>query len=205
MLNLDPNNAVVYTQKQQDAIDNLVNNRGDKKGKELWKYKGSGNVFEDIQRTIRRHCLTVQRVRCAYCETGLEYGGAHIEHFADKDNYTQYIYEPLNLVCSCPVCNGVAKKGRKDTIDGIAKIAYIDNNFKYVHPYLDDVIKEIKYKDPFHILIDMAHSTDKGKATIEMFHWNTIHAAKKRFTNLFYFSTDQSRRKMIAEIMDYKG
>lgn len=59
--------------------------------------------------------------------------------------------------------------------------------------------------DPFHLYYDRGHCSQKGIRTIDMFHWDTIHARKKRFSNLLVRTTERSRRKMIAEILDYKG
>ena len=205
MLNLNQSDAMQYTPDQQLEINNLIANRGNKTGKELWEDKGVNGVFEDIQRDIRIHCLKVQKVRCAYCETILEFGGAHIEHFAPKHLYQQFLYEPLNLVCSCPVCNGVAKKGKRNTINKPVSSVYRNNHFKYVHPYLHDVSREIKYKDPFKLLIDREHSSELGQKTIDMFHWDTLHARTKRFLNLLVWTTKRKRRIMIAEILNYKG
>lgn len=204
MLNLNPNDAVTYTIKQQQAIDDLITNMGSRSGKELWDDEGVGGIFNDIKDRIREHCLDIQQIRCAFCETGLVYGGVHIEHFAKKSKYRKFLYEPLNLVCSCPICNGFALKGTRDTIKDAVRPNYRDNTFLYVHPFLDNVDREIKYKDIFKIFVDREHSTDKGKKTIDLFHWDTFHARKKRFSNLFFWSTSKSRRKMISEILNFK-
>jgi uncharacterized protein (TIGR02646 family) len=205
MLNLDPNDLVTYTPQQQMAISDLIKNRGRRSGKELWDEKGADDIFVTIKTAIKKHTLTVQKVRCAFCESILGYGGVQLEHYAPKGRYPQYLYEPLNLVCSCPVCNGVSLKGAKNTIAGNAEANYRDNKFRYVHPYLDDVDAEIRYRDPFKIFLDYDHSSDRGKLTIDMFHWNTINARMKRFSNLLVWSTVESRRKMIDEILNYKG
>lgn len=205
MLNLNPKDVVQYTPAQQQAIDVLLANRGNKKGGELWKEKGVDDIFVNIQKRIRKHSLVIQRVKCVYCETALEFGGAHIEHFAPKGKHPEFLYEPLNLSCSCPNCNGVAKKGDRETIDGQFEKNYTRNRFKYVHPYLDDVDKEIRYRDPFKLFYNREKCSEKGLRTIDMFHWDTIHARRKRFMNLLDRSTDKKRRKMIAEILGYKG
>ena len=205
MLNLNPNDAVRYTPSQARAIDTLFANRGNRTGKELWDDKGTNDEFVVIKKTIMRHSLNIQRVRCVFCETLLEYGGVHIEHFAPKWKSPEFVYEPLNLSCSCPVCNGFMKKGKRLTIEGATVMPYQNNQFKYVHPYRDDVSREIRYRDPFHLYYDRDHCSQKGIRTIEMFHWDTIHARKKRFSNLLVRTTERSRRKMIAEILDYKG
>lgn len=204
MLNLDRNNAVRYTDDQQAAIDNLINNCGTRTGRELWADKGPGDILVKAKENIKTHCLDIQKARCAFCETLLEYGGVHIEHFANKGKYKRFLYEPLNLVCSCPVCNGFAKKGTKDTILGPEKAVYADNSFIYVHPYFDDPSKEIRYKDVFKLIVDKERSTKKGKKTIEMFHWDTYHATLKRLSNLVVRPFLANRQKLMSEILNYK-
>ena len=207
MLNLDPNNTVHYNPDQEQAINTLINNRGNKKGKELWDDKGPNDIFVGIKKDIREHLLNTQKVRCAFCESLLEYGGVHIEHFAPKWKYPEFLYEPLNLVCSCPVCNGLSKKGIKNTIDDSLQIqsVYASNVFKYVHPYLDDVDAEIVYRDPLKIYLDMNRCSNRGKATIDLFHWNTVHARMKRFASrVLVFTTKKKRRVMIEEILNYR-
>ena len=205
MLNLDPNDAIHYTSDQQREINNLLANKASRTGGELWDEKGPNDVFVGIKDDIRRHNLQLQKVRCAFCETVLQYGGVQIEHFVPKWFYSDFLYEPLNLVCSCPVCNGFANKGKRITINKPVNAVYGSNEFKYVHPFLHDVDKEIKYRDPFRIIVDKARSSDIGKSTIEMFHWDTLHAKKKRLSNLLFWSTKKSRQIMIEEILGFKG
>lgn len=194
-----------FTPAQKQAIDTLIANCGNKSGGELWEEHGPNDEFVEIKKSIMHHCLDIQRVKCVFCETLLEYGGVHIEHFAPKWKNKEFIYEPLNLSCSCPVCNGFMKKGKRLTIVGDTVLPYQNNQFKYVHPYLDDVDMEIKYRDPFHLYYDRNRCSQKGLRTIDMFHWDTLHARKKRFSNLLVRTTERGRRKMIAEILDYKG
>lgn len=204
MLNLNPNDAVTYTPEQRQAIEDLMANRGSKKGKELWEETGADDVLKKTKDSIRTHLLNVQKVRCAYCECILGFGITQIEHFAPKWKFAEYLYEPLNLVCSCSDCNSLPKKGKRITIKGDARPVYTDNEFKYVHPFLDNVDKEIKYRTLFRIRIDYEHCTEKGRATVDMFHWNTTHAEMKRFQNLLVRTTSRSRRKIIEEILDFK-
>lgn len=205
MLNLNPNDMMRYTPVQKQVIDALIANSGNKSGGELWGEHGPNDEFVEIKKSIMQHCLDIQRVKCVFCETLLEYGGVHIEHFAPKWKNKEFIYEPLNLSCSCPVCNGFMKKGKRLTIVGDAVMPYQNNQFKYVHPYLDNVDMEIRYRDPFHLYYDRNRCSQKGLRTIDMFHWDTLHARKKRFSNLLVRTTERGRRKMIAEILDYKG
>ena len=194
-----------YTPVQKQVIDALIANSGNKSGGELWGEHGPNDEFVEIKKSIMQHCLDIQRVKCVFCETLLEYGGVHIEHFAPKWKNKEFIYEPLNLSCSCPVCNGFMKKGKRLTIVGDAVMPYQNNQFKYVHPYLDNVDMEIRYRDPFHLYYDRNRCSQKGLRTIDMFHWDTLHARKKRFSNLLVRTTERGCRKMIAEILDYKG
>lgn len=206
MLNLEPKKAISYTDQQKKAIQSLMANRGARKGQELWDEKGPDDIFVQIKDDIRHHMLDVQDIRCAFCETPFEYGCVHIEHFAPKWNHPDFLYEPLNLVCSCPNCNGFAKKGKRLTIKGNVQPVYSANEFKYVHPFLDDVDKEIRYKGLFKLYFDREHSSEKGIATIDMFHWDTDHFRRKRIQNFLRLPiTSAQRRKMIAEILDFNG
>ena len=184
MLNLDPNQAVQFTPEQQQDIEDLFNNYPDKNGTQLWKVNGAGDKYKKIKQHIRAHYLEEQQLKCVYCEDLLDYGGCHIEHFAPKGAHRRFLYEPLNLTCACPVCNGIAKKGEKETINGEEVIPYEDNIFKYVHPFLDNVDNEIIYEDPLKTKVDRENSTDRGKDTIDMFHWDTEIARIKRIRNL---------------------
>lgn len=205
MLNLNPKDKVQYTSEEELAIATLIAHHGTKTGRELWAEKGPQDIFVGLKEKIRRHCLTIQKVRCVYCETLLERGSSDIEHFAPKWRHIPFLYEPLNLTCSCPICNGVSKKGKRDTIDGTVVMPYENNAFKYVHPFLDDVDKEIKYRGPFRILFDRERCSEKGNATIDMFNWDTTQCKMKRIANLFTRTTDSDRREMISEILRYKG
>ena len=84
MLNLNPNDMMRYTPVQKQVIDALIANSGNKSGGELWGEHGPNDEFVEIKKSIMQHCLDIQRVKCVFCETLLEYGGVHIEHFAPK-------------------------------------------------------------------------------------------------------------------------
>lgn len=204
MLNLDRNQAVQFTQEQQQEIDDLFNNYPDKSGIQLWAVNGSGDKYKKIKTHIRAHYLEVQELKCVYCEDLLDRGGCHIEHFAPKGKHKHFLYEPLNLTCACPICNGFAKKGEKETIEGSEVIPYENNHFKYVHPFLDNVDDEIKYKDELKTLIDRDNSTERGRATIDLFNWDSDISTIKRVRNLQVKTTKEERRIMISEILNFE-
>ena len=204
MLNLDPNDAVHYTREQEQSIDYLINNNPGRNGTELWKEDGPHKEFVEIKKHIRTHYLKIQRLRCVFCERLLVYGDGQIEHFAPKWNHKRFLYEPLNLTCSCNVCNNFSNKGNKETIEGNERMPYRINKFKYVHPFLDDVDREIKYKDPFKIFIDKEHSSEIGKATIDLFHWDNDVAASNRFINRLYWCLSPKRRRLFDKILNYE-
>lgn len=204
MQNLKPKDAVKFTEEEIRNIDILFKNNPEKSGTDLWKEDGPNQEYVKIKKHIREHYLELQHVRCVFCERVLVYGDVQIEHFAPKGRHRRFLYEPLNLTCSCTVCNNFSNKGAKDTINGNEEPLYRDNSFKYVHPFLHDVDEHIKYRGLFNLFIDYERSSDIGKATIKMFHWDTTSATKRRFANLLYWSTDKQRRKMISEILNYE-
>ncbi len=204
MLNLKQNEAVKYTPAQKLSIDNLINNNPGKNGTELWKVDGPNKEFVKIKEHIRTHYKKIQKLRCVYCERLLVYGDDQIEHFVPKKNHKRFLYEPLNLTCSCCVCNNFSNKGIKETIEGNEVMPYEENTFKYVHPFLNDVDKEIRYKDPFKLFIDKEHSTPKGKKTIEMFHWDNDVAASNRLVNRLSWCLSPKRRRLFEKILNFE-
>ena len=114
----------------------------------------------------------VQQSRCAYCGISILPGsGAHIEHFAYKDKYPEWIFELKNLVLSCPHCNASCKR-TYDTIISPVQAVYQENHYSIVHPLFDDFYDFIEwvpgtYPRPKGGLT--ANDLRKAQETIEIF------------------------------------
>jgi hypothetical protein len=73
------------------------------------------NVAKAFKEHIKKSLRTAQQARCCFCRRALydDYA-THLEHFIDKDGYTAYNYEILNLAVSCGTCN-IMKNGHFKT------------------------------------------------------------------------------------------
>lgn len=121
---------------------------------------------------IRNHYRTQQQGICAYCRRGVSLQSAancHVEHFAPKSKYPQFMFEPKNLCVACADCNEIKREqetlgSEPDPIcNGKNRVNYprAASSFYIVHPHFDD------YDD--HIEIFNGHyvdKTDKGHFTI---------------------------------------
>lgn len=205
MLNLTT--PVVYNQEEKDHIKSLYGMKDAKghplSGRQMWD-KGDVDT-KSVKRHINQHCLYYQRCRCAYCERLLQKGENFIEHFVPKGLYREFTFEPLNLSVACTRCNSTSIKGERDTINNKpAQMKYRSNEFKIVHPYLDDTDKHIIFNDETRTTFDKDKCSKLGLATIEFFQWDAIDARLKRLTESPYILTDDEVVEMIRTISTYK-
>lgn len=175
MLNL--NNPITYTAEELTTIDSITRAGGT--GSDMW----DNAKAKPIKHRISVHTIVEQQCRCAYCETLLMQGSTQIEHFAHKGNHPRFTFEPQNLVSACVRCNSSAIKGQKETMVLPKKPVYNQNSFLYVHPRLDNPDNEIVFTDETRTVFDTNRCTQKGKATIDFFHWNDMDAIASRFMN----------------------
>ena len=173
MLNLTT--PISYSDKEKQVVAGLMaktDNKGNLLGgTAIW----SINTVNEkaLKHHISVHTLKEQKCRCAYCERLLEEGGAHIEHIAPKALHRRFVYEPLNLVTSCVICNSTRIKGERETITSPEYKVYNKNTFSIVHPYLDNTDNEIVFLDPdTRMVFDLDKCSEKGKLTISFFHWD---------------------------------
>lgn len=148
--------------------------------------------------------LNEQTCRCAYCERILSKGDVYIDHVAPKAKHRRFTYEPLNLVVSCSSCNSSTLKGTKETIKGAENPIYSSNNFKIVHPFLDDPDNHIFYQDSQRTILDMSKCTKKGKETIKMFEWNNLTAQQDRVNIVNSVILPETVAQRIADIATYR-
>lgn len=201
MLNLsDP---VVYTDEEKTLIDELHMNNPGETGTRLWAKNTIG--LKGIKGRISRYMLEAQKCRCAYCESILQEGGAEIDHIAPKTSHPKFVYESLNLVMACGVCNSKVKKGDKETMDEPFRDNYTDNTFLIVHPYLDNADEEIRFVDPMRVFFNKKRCSVKGLETIRFFRWDSVNSRESRWRNARLFPISKKKmQQMVLEISTYK-
>lgn len=145
--------------------------------------RGNGVKRDNYKNRIKKELLIIQEGCCAYC--GLDFetrGESHRDHIAPKDDkfYPQFVFEPQNIILSCPVCNGLTVKSNTNTISS-CKENYEECDFFIVHPYFDDYDKHIQYLgNEVRKGIIIKALTDKGKYTIDLFKLDSPHLTETR-------------------------
>lgn len=171
-------------------------------GSEIWEINTKAE--KALKHRISKRTLWEQDCRCAYCECMMVKGNCFIEHFVPKSLHREFVYEPENLTSSCGRCNCTGIKGHKETLDSTLNTTYNLNQFKIVHPYIDQPDQHIIFKDAERTVFDKARCSPKGLATIEFFHWDdddAILARQREVRTLGYPST---KRNYILKISTYK-
>lgn len=159
---------------------------------------------KNIKSRIGDHYIRKQRCRCVYCEALLEEGGWAIEHFAPKSKHEDFTFHPKNLFAACFVCNSTKIKGDKDTVNPPKSSKYRKNSFKIIHPYFDNPEEHLFYLDRDRIVLDMPRCTQKGKDTIDFFHWQSQCSITKRILTAESRKLPIDINKLILEISIYK-
>lgn len=205
MLNL--NNPVQYTQKELEHISSLMSRTSPDgtlvSGPDMWK--DGKTATKSLKRKISLHTINHQECRCAYCESLLSAGSVAIEHFAPKEHYRDFTFEPLNLTSACSRCNSTTIKGAKNTIKGTVKADYASNMFTIVHPYLcPNPDKEIVFTDDTRTTFDRAKCSKLGLATIDFFQWDNEDARLTRLKEAAIRNLPFNKAKLLMEITTYK-
>lgn len=107
--------------------------------KAVWKHKDIGSSL-----------LESSSYKCAYCECKLQMQDSYmqIEHFKDKDSYSDDVVNWDNLLPSCARCNR-----KKWTMDVVAE--------PIINPYLDEPKDHLCHES-----FRLYEKDDKGKTTI---------------------------------------
>lgn len=195
---LDLNNPITYTAAEQTVIDMVLASK--RTGKERW----SDNRTKRIKNRISTHCLAEQQCYCAFCEGLVNEGDAPIEHISPKGRTPDFVYEPYNLVVSCTRCNSPKIKGEKPTIVGAVNPVYASNNFRLVHPRLDNPNQHIVFQDADRTVFDAPNCSQKGRDTIAFFHWNNLNAYRARVAAAAVKNQPFNQAQLINEISTYK-
>jgi len=128
--------------------------------------KWDNKKYKPIKDRIRKHYFEKQNFTCAYCRLPINIGtdNLEIEHVVDKNNRSDFTFEPLNLVVSCHRCN-FAKSTKKVLHACPPPNTYPtgSDSFKIIHSHFDDYFEHIEFirGSIYHAL------TDKGDFTIE--------------------------------------
>jgi uncharacterized protein (TIGR02646 family) len=191
-------NPVQYTVGEENIISEIYKTK--LSGKDRW----NDSRAKSIKHKISTHCLREQNCRCAYCELLLDKGNNAIEHISPKSITENFTFEPLNLVVSCSRCNCGAVKGDKETIVGDVDSDYKNNQFKIVHPRLDDPSQHFVYMDDSRIVFDRTKCSKKALDTIDFFEWDAIDAVTNRQRAFLESSLTIDISQLINEISTYK-
>jgi uncharacterized protein (TIGR02646 family) len=98
---------------------------------------------------IRKHYLTEQDFRCAYCRIqkkekhGMTWD---VEHILPKSLYPEFLFEPENLAVACKECNG-SKDNQEILTKKLGKARNYprsSDEFKIVHPHYDKLSDHIE-------------------------------------------------------------
>lgn len=145
------------TEIANDTASNLVWSRG---------YLG-------FRQNIRVHLKLAQNGRCAFCRCKVNVGTSwsNLEHLVSKKDYTQFKFQPDNLVYCCTKCN--MSKVKQNTLSNPnpikAQQVFPSNSgdFTIVNPYYDDFQAHLDFIDD--IIIVVANNSDKGRETIKLY------------------------------------
>lgn len=132
--------------------------------KDMWE----DDCVTDIKLRIKKHYISEQGQKCAYCKVDLHtsHGGVwDTEHIIDKDSFPQWIFEPLNLCVSCKDCNQA--KGTRSVTKSIAYKSFpkSKSNYRIVHPHFDNYEEHIEVAVPS---VTYRYKSEKGKETVEV-------------------------------------
>lgn len=111
--------------------------------------------FSKVKKAYRSSYSIEQKGLCAYCRTDIEYDGKHedLEHIIHKDYRPKWMLKAENLVLSCKLCN--TSKGVKHSLKAAFRndlnFRYNSNDYRIIHPQLDDYQSHIIPLDTFFI------------------------------------------------------
>ncbi len=123
------------------------------------------SVYKPIKDKIRAFYSSKQNNTCCYCRLPINEANAysHIEHIIDKNNRTDFEFEPRNLVVSCQKCN-LAKNTKKvmSVCPPLNDYPNSSKDFKILHGHYD------RYSNHIRVLNGSIYQAidDVGKFTI---------------------------------------
>ena len=178
MLNLNKTNLIKFSNTNLTYLDSIKPFH-----KDQWNI--TIKAMKSVKEKIKKDLILIQNNKCAYCikdlddrtrsDDDLQLDGDR-EHIAPKSIHPEFMFEELNLVLSCAVCN----RTLKNDIDVISRknTSYSRCDFNIVHPYLDNYKKHIVFDTD--MVICTGYITTKGLTTINLFKLNESYITKER-------------------------
>lgn len=150
-----------------------------KRGDIEWKDKKLLPMKNALRLILRKE----QNETCVYCQRLITIERRNtqedIEHYLDKSkpHYRKYTFSPINLVLSCHTCNFV--KSTKDTggptLRGGGYVSLQSRDFRWPHPYIDDIEKCIvKLRGPVYEIVPGSGKELESENMIEDLRLNDI-------------------------------
>ncbi len=167
-----------------------------------FKWGSKANVVVTFKEHVWEALYKAQVGRCCFCHrTMMDEAGAHLEHFVDKAQYSNFTFEIRNLALACPTCN-VRKNGRFAKLAGKlrreakrsgkpyaqrcpvltielahgATFPASPNDFRWVNPHVDIYSSHIEWSRGW----IFCGKTKKGLRTIRGVRLNEIAQLEKR-------------------------
>jgi len=153
---------VQYTGKLE-AIVSAYNARSDaEKSGSYWEHAD----VKEVRSHIKKHYIKAQGFRCCFCQQHVASSNGRLwdaEHIISRSKAPGFMFDPLNLVVSCPDCN--IHKTNTRTTKGNAKKKYPKDSeyYRVIHPHFDIYKEHILHKHYIYI-----GKTPKGSETIRI-------------------------------------
>ncbi len=169
------------------------------------------NEIKEFKSILRGQLKIIQNKKCAYCGLTLEETSRYeIEHFIPKGGekrpkYPEHSFDLINLVLACNLCNSPEKKGMYDPIvEGTKSINYLDNEYKIVHPYIDNHELHYSWIGKTGAIVIQGLS-NKGNESIRLFKLDSTVHSEARAKSYIYDCMLQGSSKdtLLRSIIDY--
>lgn len=112
-----------------------------------WDTKDAG--ITRYRSEIREDYRKKQKSRCGFCRLRVNSSQfyPHLEHIVPKSVVERFRFDPKNLVFSCQRCNfgKSTYNPLENPLGDEDEIPYTSNEYKIVHPHLDDYLTYIDY------------------------------------------------------------
>jgi hypothetical protein len=206
MLNLDRRNLISFSTTHLRYLNGIKPFH-----KDQWNI--TINAMKSVKEKIKQDLILIQNNQCAYCmkdlddrtrtSDDLQLDGDR-EHIAPKSIHPEFMFEELNLVLACSVCN----RTLKNDIDVISRkrADYSLCDFNIVHPYLNNYKDHIEFDSD--MIVCEGHITLKGFKTISIFKLDEPYLTKERaklYAHNNKASLEKENEDLKKEVAYYKA